>query len=178
MRNINELVATGNTDKAVDMVYDALLCIINQGSPRMNITRDTWDVLAPKLVEKMQNPEVTEAEPTEAPGDDVTILENAKTGILKIKYEGPFEMKVPKSVEKKIFVGSTYSVKSPVVEGFETETEVVTGKMTEEGVEVTVTYTAVVIPSDEDEVDEGAQHHPEVTSDPQSTPQEGAPETK
>lgn len=141
MIDINKMIEDGKLKEAAAVLFDALMCIINEQTPQMDITRGNWAKVTPKLIEAMQNPTTIKPEPTEDPGDDIEILD--KKAQLTITYEGPDDEDfiAPKAVKKMIYVGATYNVASPLIEGYEADKEVVTGKMTEDGADVTVKYT-------------------------------------
>lgn len=142
MAKINDLIAEGKKEEAAAIVYDALLAILNSGDIRVSLNRKEWDTIAPELVKKMQNPAVTPT-PTPEPGDDIEIKD--KTAVLTIKLTGPegFEAK---DMVKNILVGVDYKVAVPEFAGYTADKEFVTGTMTEDGAEATVTYTAEVEP--------------------------------
>ena len=139
MKNINELIAEGKLAEAAAIMYDAVLGIINVGSPKMDLSREEWDKVAPELVKKMQDPTKPVPTPTPGPGDDVEVLD--KKAELVVNFEVPEGYKAPKAVKKQIYVSLTYKVTAPEIEGLEPDKEVVTGKMTEDGAEETITYT-------------------------------------
>ena len=140
MATINELIAEGKLVDAACIVYDALLGIINIGSPKMGLSREEWDKVAPKLVEKMQDPTSGGTTPTPEPGDDVEILKDKAR--LTVSFVVPEGYKAPKKIEKDIYVTLQYKVNAPVVEGCTPDKESITGTMTKDGTEETITYTA------------------------------------
>lgn len=141
MTDINAMIEAGKLKEAAAVLSDALMCIINEQTPQMEITRENWAKVTPTLVQALQDPSTIKPEPTPDPGDDIVILD--KKAKLTITYEGPEneDFIAPKKVEKMIYVKATYKVASPVIEGYTPGKDVVTGKMTEEGADVTVTYT-------------------------------------
>ena len=139
MATINELIAEGKLVDAACIVYDALLGIINVGSPKMGLSREEWDKVAPKLVEKMQDPTSGGTTPTPEPGDDVEILKDKAR--LTVEFVVPEGYKAPKKIEKDIYVTLQYKVTAPEIEGLVPDKEVITGTMTKDGAEETVTYT-------------------------------------
>ena len=144
MGKVNDLIADGKKEAAAAIVYDALLGIINAGSPQMSLSRKEWDIVAPELVKKMQNPSAGgSSEPTPEPGDDIEIKD--ETAVLTIKLVGPEGFKA-KDMTKNILVGVAYKVATPEFEGYTADKEFVEGTMTAEATTVTVTYTANVEP--------------------------------
>lgn len=139
MVNVNELIAEGKLDDAASVLYDAFMCMINAQTNKINLTRSEWDKVAPKLIEKMQNPETVKV-PTDEPGDDIDIL--SEKANLVVSFVVPEGFKAPDKITKKIYIGTKYNVPVPVIAGLET-TDVIEGTMTEEGADVTVTYTEV-----------------------------------
>lgn len=142
MIEINKMIEDGDLTRAASIIYDALLCIINEQSPNMHITRENWKKVTPKLAECLEDPSIVIPEPTEDPGDDIEILKDKAT--LTITYLGPGEnstFKAPAKVNKKIYIGATYNIVSPEVEGYVPDKDVITGKMTEDGADYIVTYT-------------------------------------
>lgn len=141
MGKINDLIAENKLAEAAEILYDNLYTIINTYQHKSNINRAEFDKVAPELIKKMQNP-VSEKEKTDAPGDDIDIVPTT-TAPLTIKFDGVEGMK---DVVKKIIIGQKYSYTVPTVEGYEADKEKVEGTMTEDGVEVTVTYTEEAAP--------------------------------
>jgi len=140
MINISELIAAGKIDEAVNAVYDAVLGVINAGSPKMHLTRTDWNVIAPELIKKMQDPTSgTSSTPTPEPGDDVDVLD--EFAYLVVKYVDATGEDVAPSITKKIFVGAPYTVNAVEVEGMEPDKDKATGEMTKDGATVTFTYT-------------------------------------
>ena len=140
MGKINDLITEGELKAAAAIVYDTIYTIITSGSPRVNLSRAEFDKIAPELIKKMQNP-VEEKEPTDAPGDDVNIVDSTKTAELKVTFDGPDGMILPKEVTKKIIIGLKYTYNAPEIEGYIAEPKVLTGKMTEEGATGTIVYS-------------------------------------
>lgn len=142
MVDLNEMIEDGKLVEAASVLYDVIMCIINEQSPQLSVTRENWKKVTPKLVEAFQDPSIVIPDPTEDPGDDIEILKDKAP--LNITYLGPeenAEFKNPANVKKQIYVGATYKVVSPEVEGFTPDKAVVTGKMTAEGVDEIVTYS-------------------------------------
>lgn len=148
MAKVNDLIAKGKLEDAAVIIFDSLLGAINQCSLGMKLSREEWVKVAPKLVEKMQNPGATPTPtPTPEPGDDVVIID--KTAVLTIKLVGPEgdeDFNAPAEMKKNILVGAKYNVIPPTVVGYSPERKVVTGTMTEDGAEETVNYTKDVEP--------------------------------
>lgn len=142
MAKINDLIAEGKLAEAGDILYETLYTMLTSGSPRVSLNRNEFAKVAPELVKKLQNP-VTEKEKTEAPGDDVEIIDRKNTAKLVISFTAPEGVSVPKQLVKNIIVGLTYNYAAPTIEGYTVEPESITGTMTEDGAVAEFVYTAV-----------------------------------
>lgn len=148
MGKINDLIAENKLADAASILYDALYCVLNS-TPNFTISRSEFALVAPELVKKLQNPVEEEKEKTDAPGDDIEVIE--KTALLTITYDAPDGFPGPATSVKKILVGSEYKITAPAFDGYTVEPEVITGTMTADGASATLTYTAIEEDEEEEE---------------------------
>lgn len=139
MSRISKLIADGKEDKAAEILYDTLYNVLKVGN---DITRSEFATVAPKLVEKLQNPTPATAGKTDAPGDDIEVK---KVGVLKVTLKG--EGLQTKVVNQKYTVGTEYKYTVPTVKGYKADKTELTGTMDENGKEEAVTYTVEVAAS-------------------------------
>lgn len=141
MVNIKKLIADGNVNDAVEILYNGLRTLFNNHIPGVNLTRDEFAAVTPTLLNKLQDPGSITKEPTDAPGDDIEIVPSK--GRLTIHFVGPEgdeDFRAPYDVSKAYNVGATYTYLVPTVAGYTADQTEVTGIMTADGVEETVTY--------------------------------------
>ena len=155
MVNIKDLIAEEKYDEAAGILFEGFRGLFNTYVRGVNLSKDEFALVAPYFLQKLENPAGEEPEPTDAPGDDIDIVPSK--GILTITFEGPEDdpdFRVPATVTKVCNVGDSYSYLCPTFEGYVADTLKVTGEMTAEGAQVTVTYS-VVDDGDEGGGDEG-----------------------
>ena len=143
MTNIKDLIAEEKYEEAAEILFDGLRSLFNTYVRGINLSKEEFIKVTPAFVEKLQSPEAEESEATDAPGDDVEVVPSK--GVLTITFEGPEDdpdFRVPATVTKVCNIGDNYSYLCPTFDGYVADTLKVTGTMTAEGAEVTVTYSA------------------------------------
>ena len=152
MKTVNELIAEENFTEAAEVVYQALLYLINNYVPNIELTKEEWDLVAPSVVAKMEEPttEEEEDEDTEEPGDDVEIVPTKADLVVTFEGEG---VTLPPTYKRTYVIGRKYNYIPPKIDGYTASPEQLTGTMTAEGVEETITYTADTPTESEEELE-------------------------
>lgn len=148
--SINELIAEKKYEAAAEMLYNGLLYMFNTVVPNVGLTKEEFELVAPKLVEKLQDPTKKPVEPTPEPGDDVVIVK--PTATLEISFNGPKNIELPPTIKKEIRIGGDYEYYPMTLDGYKPQPEKVSGKMVKDGVKVTVTYIEDEEEPEEDKV--------------------------
>ena len=140
MAKINDLIAEGKLEQAANILYDAVLGIVNIGTPKMSLSREEWANITPSLITKMEDPTKGGSSPSPEPGDDIEILKDKAR--LTVNFVVPEGFKAPETMKKDIYVSLQYKVNAPEIKGCTPDKAFVTGTMTKDGATETFTYTA------------------------------------
>ena len=170
MVNIKDLIAEEKYEEAGALLVEALRGVFNTYVRGINLSKDEFALVAPYFLQKLENPMGEEPEPTDAPGDDIEIVPSK--GVLTITFEGPEDdpdFRVPATVTKVCNVGDAYSYLCPTFDGYVADTPKVTGEMTADGAQVTVTYSA------KESGEEGGEEEPAGPTGGESGGEEGGP---
>lgn len=141
-KSVKDLIAEGKLDEAAVIMMDGLRSIYSRAGLGIDLTRDEFLKVSPKLVKVLEEGMPDPPEPSPEPGDDIDIV--PAVADLVVTFEGPeddtdFE-ELPDYV-KPVAVGGKYTFAPYTVVGYTPDTTLVEGKMTKDGKTVKVTYT-------------------------------------
>ena len=161
MTNIKDLIAEEKFDEAGEILFEGLRSLFNTYVRGVDLSKDEFALVAPYFLQKLENPLGEEPEATDAPGDDIEVVPSK--GVLTITFAGPEDdpdFRVPGTVTKVCNVGDNYSYLCPTFDGYVADTLKVTGTMTADGAQVTVTYSAKESGEGEEGGQEGGSEQP------------------
>ena len=141
-KSIKELIAENKLDLAAVMMTDGLRSIFSRAGMGMDLTREEFLKVSPKLLEILETGKLPEIDPTEDPGDDIDI--NPAVATLTVTFEGPNgddDFEALPTFTKNVAVGSTFTFAPYTVVGYTADKTLIEGKMTKNGVTEKVTYS-------------------------------------
>lgn len=140
--SVKDLIAEGKLDLAAVAMMDGLRSIFGRAGLGMDLTRDEFLKVSPKLLEILETGKLPEIDPTEDPGDDIDVEPAAAK--LTVTFEGPegdTDFQPLPDYTKTIAVGGSYTFAPYTVVGYTADKTLIEGKMTKEGKTEKVTYT-------------------------------------